>query len=37
MPEANVLKAIRTAIYEQPEAFMEIIEDARIQKVLFRY
>jgi uncharacterized protein (TIGR02453 family) len=32
MPEANVLKAIRTAIYEQPEAFMEIIEEPGFKK-----
>lgn len=32
MPETNVLKAIRTAIYEQPEVFREIIEDPGFKK-----
>jgi uncharacterized protein (TIGR02453 family) len=32
MPESNVLKALRTAIYEQPEAFMEIINNTEFKK-----
>lgn len=32
MPEANALKAIRTAIYEQTEGFREIIEEPGFKK-----
>jgi uncharacterized protein (TIGR02453 family) len=32
MPESNILKALRSAIYEQPEAFLEIIQDPGFRK-----
>lgn len=33
MPEANVLKAIRNAIYDQPEVFREIINNGDFKKI----
>lgn len=32
MPESNVIKALRNAIYEQPEVFMEIIDNTEFKK-----
>lgn len=32
MPESNVIKALRNAIYEQPEVFMDIIDNTEFKK-----